>query len=109
MATENESRMRLVVVQPAERAGLILPLADGQFVIGGGKTGLYLVAALPMLTWCATFGLALTQGGVKTDFIVAVALAATAYPAYALCRRLWGGPPREESVFDPPARRAEAP
>ena len=85
------------------------PVRNGLFMIGGGKTGLYLVAALPMLTWCATFGLALTQGGVKTDFIVAVALAATAYPAYALCRRLWGGPPREESVFDPPARRAEAP
>ncbi|HEY2524551.1 MAG TPA: APC family permease [Candidatus Binataceae bacterium] len=85
------------------------PVRDGLFMIGGGRTGLYLVAALPMLTWCATFGLALTQGGVKVDFIVAVALAATTYPAYALCRRLWGGPPREESLFDPPARRAETP
>jgi amino acid transporter len=85
------------------------PVRDGLFMIGGGRTGLYLVAALPILTWCATFGLALTQGGIKADFVVAVALAATTYPAYALCCRLWGGPPREESIFDPPARRAKTP
>jgi amino acid transporter len=76
------------------------PARGGLFTIGGGRTGLYLVAGLPMLTWCATFALALTQGGVKEDFIVAIALAATTYPAYALCRHLWGGPPLEESVFD---------
>ena len=79
------------------------------FVIGGGRAGLYLVAGLPMLTWCATFGLALTTGGIKDDFIVAVVLAATTYPAYALCRRLWGGPPRGQSVFDPLANPAKAP
>jgi amino acid transporter len=86
------------------------PVRDGLFMIGGATAGLYLVAGLPMLTWCATFGLALTEGGVKADFVVAVALAATTYPAYAVCRRLWGGPPRAESVFDSPAAsRAEAP
>jgi amino acid transporter len=85
------------------------PARDGMFMIGGGRAGLYLVAGLPMLTWCATFGLALTQGGVKEDFIVAIVLAATTYPAYALCRRLWGGPPLGESVFDPIASTAEAP
>lgn len=76
------------------------PTRDGLFMIGGGRAGLYLVAGLPMLTWCATFGLALTQGGIKEDFIVAVVLAGTTYPAYALCRRLWGGPPRGQSVVD---------
>ena len=76
------------------------PARDGLFMIGGGRAGLYLVAGLPMLTWCATFGLALTQGGIKEDFVIAVVLAATTYPAYALCRRLWGGPPRDRSVFD---------
>jgi hypothetical protein len=76
------------------------PARDGLFMIGGGKTGLYLVAVLPMLTWCATFGLALTAGGIKDDFVIAIALAATTYPAYELCRRLWGGPPPGESVFD---------
>jgi hypothetical protein len=85
------------------------PARDGLFVIGGGRAGLYLVAGLPVLTWCATFGLALTTGGIKEDFIVAAVLAATTYPAYALCRRLWGGPPDGESVFDPLASRAKAP
>ena len=85
------------------------PVRDGLFMIGGGRAGLYLVAGLPMLTWCATFGLALTQGGIKEDFIVALVLAATTYPAYALCRRLWGGPPRGESVFDTLASSAAKP
>lgn len=85
------------------------PSRDGLFMIGGGRAGLYLVAGLPMLTWCATFGLALTQGGIKEDFIIAMVLAATTYPAYALCRRLWGGPPRGQSVFDTLASPAEAP
>jgi amino acid transporter len=76
------------------------PARDGLFVIGGGRAALYLVAGLPMLTWCATFGLALIEGGIKQDFIIAVVLATTTYPAYALCRRLWGGPPRGQSVFD---------
>lgn len=76
------------------------PVRDGLFMIGGGMTGLYLVAGLPMLTWCATFGLALTAGGIKEDFIIAVVLATTTYPAYVLCGKLWGGPPRGQSVFD---------
>lgn len=84
------------------------PARDGLFVIGGGRAGLYLVAGLPMLTWCATFGLALTTGGINEDFIVAMVLAATTYPAYVLCRRLWGGPPNGESVFELPANSAEA-
>jgi hypothetical protein len=76
------------------------PVRDGLFMIGGGRAGLYLVAGLPMLTWCATFGLALAQGGIQEDFTVAIVLAATSYPAYVICRRRWGGPPRGESVFD---------
>lgn len=97
-----------------ELAALVLmrrkrPARDGLFVIGGGWPTLYLVAALPMLTWCATFGLALTAGGIKEDFLIAVALAATTYPAYALCRRRWGGPPRGQSVFEALARPAETP
>jgi amino acid transporter len=96
--------LRALVVMRRKR-----PAREGLFVIGGGRAGLYLVAGLPMLTWCATFGLALTTGGIKEDFIVAVVLAATTYPAYALCRRLWGGPPRGQSVFDPLANHAKAP
>jgi amino acid transporter len=85
------------------------PVRDGLFMIGGGRAGLYLVAGLPMLTWCATFGLALTEGGIKQDFIIAVVLATTTYPAYALCRRLWGGPPRGQSVFDALASSTRTP
>ena len=80
------------------------PARDGLFVIGGGRAGLYLVAGLPMLTWCATFGLALTTGGIKKDFIVAVVLAATTYPAYALCRRIVGRAAARTKRFRP-ARR----
>jgi amino acid transporter len=76
------------------------PLRQGSFVISGGSIGVYLVAVLPMLTWCATFGLALSQGGIKKDFIIAVAMAATTYPAYALCRSLWGGPPSGQSLLN---------
>jgi amino acid transporter len=68
------------------------PVRDGLFVIGGGKAGLYLVAALPLLTWAATFGLAISQGGAHLDFLIAIALGATVLPAYALARRRWGGP-----------------
>jgi amino acid transporter len=68
------------------------PDRDGLFVIGGGSAGMYLVAALPLLTWAATFGLAISQGGAHLDFLVAIALAATVLPAYAFARRRWGGP-----------------
>jgi amino acid transporter len=85
------------------------PVRDGLFMIGGGRAGLYLVAGLPMLTWCATFGLALAQGGIQEDFTVAIVLAATSYPAYVICRRRWGGPPRGESVFDTLIGPIEAP
>lgn len=74
------------------------PAREGMFVIGGGAPALCLVVLAPMLTWLATFSLALARGGAHVDFIVAIALAAAAYPAYALCRKVWGGPPAGEDV-----------
>jgi hypothetical protein len=68
------------------------PNRDGHFMIGGGKLGLCLVAVLPLITWAATFGLALSQGGAHVDFLVAIALGVTVLPAYAFARRRWGGP-----------------
>jgi amino acid transporter len=65
---------------------------DGLFVIRGGKLGLFLVVALPLVTWAATFGLAISQGGAHIDFLIAIALGATALPAYVFARRRWGGP-----------------
>ena len=82
------------------------PARDGLFVIRGGAPVLFLVVALPMLTWCATFGLALAQGDIKADFIIAVILTATTHPVYVLCRRLWGGPPAGESALGRAAHRA---
>ncbi len=69
------------------------PGRDGRFVVGGGALGLALTVALPVITWLATFGLAVSTGGGRRDFVVALLLAATAWPAYALARRRWGGAP----------------
>jgi amino acid transporter len=74
------------------------PARDGKFTVGGGRMGLYLVAGLPILTWLATFGLAMSHGDGHGDFLVAIALGVTVWPAYALARRRYGGPakPAEE-------------
>jgi len=62
------------------------------FTVGGGKIGLALTVALPLLTWLATFGLALSKGDGQRDFLVAVLLALGVWPAYAFARQRWGGP-----------------
>ena len=76
----------------------LMPDRTGMFTIGAGRAGLALVAILPLLTWSATFGLAISAGAAKSDFILAAALATFVWPAYELCRRLYGGPP----AIDPP-------
>jgi amino acid transporter len=78
----------------------VRPQRDGLFTIGGGRPALYAVAIAPLLTWLATFGLAIARGGIRYDFIIAVVLAAMVYPAYTLCRSQWGGPRYGETVFD---------
>jgi amino acid transporter len=70
----------------------IAPVRDGLFTVGGGRIGLALTVALPLLTWSATFGLAMSTGERKTDFLIALGLALTVWPAYGLARRLYGGP-----------------
>ena len=52
----------------------------------------HLTTALPLVTWIATFGLAISQGGAHLDFLVAIALGATVWPAYVFARKRWGGP-----------------
>jgi hypothetical protein len=52
-----------------------------------------LTVILPLLTWLATFGLAVSAGDAKRDFTIALLLALAVWPAYALTRRRWGGPP----------------
>jgi amino acid transporter len=74
------------------RLRALAPNREGMFTIGGGRIGLWLVAALPLVTWIATFALALGTGDGQRDFIIAIALSLTVWPAYALTRRRWGGP-----------------
>jgi hypothetical protein len=75
-----------------------MPNRDGLFTVGGGRAGLAIVATLPVMTWLATFGLAVSSGGGRLDFILAIVLGAGVWPAYAICRRRYGGPP----PIDPP-------
>jgi amino acid transporter len=72
----------------------IAPRREGMFTVGGGALGLGLVVALPILTWAATFGLAISQGAGKFDFLIAIALGLTVWPMYLIARRRYGGPPR---------------
>src|SRR5260370_40155750 len=81
----------------------LAPVRVGMFTVGGGRLGLAMVATLPGLTWLATFGLAVSNGGGKLDFVLAIALGLCVWPAYAICRRRYGVPPPHSS---PPARLA---
>ena len=63
----------------------LMPDRTGMFTIGGGRPGLALVTVLPILTWAATFGLAISAGVAKSDFILAIVLGAFVWPAYAIC------------------------
>ncbi len=76
----------------------LAPVRTGMFTIGGGRLGLALVATLPVLTWLATFGLAVSTSDGKADFVIAIALGVCVWPAYAICRQRYGGPP----TIDPP-------
>jgi hypothetical protein len=71
----------------------LMPHRTGMFTIGGGRVGLTLVVTLPILTWAATFGLAVSAGVAKKDFILAIALGTFVWPAYRFCQRRYGGPP----------------
>jgi amino acid transporter len=68
------------------------PDRTGLFVIGGGRAALIAVVAAPLLTWIATFGLAVSQDGGAAGLLVSIVLALGAWPAYALLRRRYGGP-----------------
>jgi len=75
-----------------------IPDRAGLFTIPGGRPALSLVVVLPILTWTATFGLAISAGVAKKDFILAILLGAMVWPAYKITRHLYGGPPE----IDPP-------
>ncbi|HLW70781.1 MAG TPA: APC family permease [Candidatus Binataceae bacterium] len=92
LVLEMAALIRLRRLQPQRR---------GLFVIGGGRLGLYVVAAAPLLTWLATFGLIATHGARQIDLIVALAMALAVLPAYAFLRRYYGGPlPKKPQDFE---------
>jgi amino acid transporter len=71
----------------------LYPQRDGLFVIGGGRATLYAVALAPLLTWCGTFGLAVSHS--TNDLIIAAVLTAFAWPVYVILRQCYGGTRRD--------------
>jgi amino acid transporter len=69
------------------------PDRAGLFVIGGGRPVLIAVVMAPIVTWLATFGLAVSHNGGAGGLIVSLMIAASAWPAYSILRRRYGGPP----------------
>ncbi len=69
------------------------PDRAGLFVVAGGRPAILAVVAAPILTWLATFGLAVSHNDGARSLIVSIVLAAGAWPAYAILRRRYGGPP----------------
>jgi amino acid transporter len=68
------------------------PDRAGLFVIGGGRVALIAVVVAPVVTWTATFGLAVADNGGAAALLVSIVLALGAWPAYAFLRRRYGGP-----------------
>jgi amino acid transporter len=75
------------------------PDRAGLFVIGGGRVALIAVVVAPIITWMATFGLAISNHGsaaANNDgaaaLIISIVLALGAWPAYAFLRHRYGGP-----------------
>jgi amino acid transporter len=70
----------------------LYPDRAGLFVIGGGRPVLIAVVAAPIVTWLATFGLAVSHHGGMGELIASVILALGVWPAYSILRRRYGGP-----------------
>jgi amino acid transporter len=94
MALEMAALIRLRRLRPDRR---------GLFVITGGRVGLYAVAAAPLLTWIATFGLIATHDARQIDLIVAIALAIAVAPTYVFLHHRYGGPEKKLSRTRSPA------
>jgi len=67
------------------------PQRDGRLVLGRSRPALYAMVLAPMLTWIATFGLALGAENAAQGFIAAVAITLTGWPLFALLKRRYGG------------------
>jgi amino acid transporter len=70
----------------------LYPGRRGLFVIGGGRAGLFLTVAAPLLTWVTTFAVVAEGPGGKIQLLVAAALTLAVWPVYRICQRSFGGP-----------------
>jgi amino acid transporter len=68
------------------------PDRAGLFVIGGGRIALVAVVLAPIVTWMATFGLAVSNSGGAAALLISIGFALGAWPTYAFLRRRYGGP-----------------
>jgi len=72
------------------------PARDGRLVIGSSRAALYAIVIGPMLTWTATFGLALGTENATEGFVAAALIALAGWPVFAFLKRRYGGPPGTE-------------
>ncbi len=68
------------------------PGHDGRLVIGRSRAALYAIVIAPMLTWTATFGLALGTENATEGFAAAIVIALAGWPVYAFLKRRYGAP-----------------
>ena len=76
------------------------PDRAGLFIIGGGRPALVAIVAAPIVTWLATFGLAVSHHSGMSELIVSIVLAIGAWPAYSFLRRRYGGPESDHGSSD---------
>jgi len=75
------------------------PDRAGLFVIGGGRAALIAVVVAPVVTWMATFGLAISNHGGAAALIISIVLGLGAWPTYAFLLRRYGGPDSPSSLL----------
>jgi amino acid transporter len=68
------------------------PVRGDSFIVGGGRIGLWLIVGAPLVTWVATFGLAVHQNAARPEFAAAIILTASAWPLYRYLNARYGGP-----------------
>ncbi len=68
------------------------PERTGLFVVRGGRPALIAVVVAPIVTWVATFGLAVAHNDATAGLVVSIVLAAGVWPTYSILRRRYGGP-----------------
>jgi amino acid transporter len=83
LALEMAALVRLRRLYPGRR---------GIFTVGGGRLGLGLTVAAPLVVWVATFGVMANGPGAKIQLIIAALLAVAVWPVYRGCQRAFGGP-----------------